>query len=482
MVDSGNTSQPIYPMCPWAQQAVDRPDAPAFLCQGLAPVTWQMLDERIAIAAEHLIVIPQKRLAWVATQTCQDAVILAAAMRAGKDLALFGSRWLQARIAAHAGELGAHVIDPKSHLAESYVAESYVADSDLTESVIAQGPEPAEQKRDPIPTLSGRTMIATSGSSGDVKWIVHRAAAHLTSAEAVSERLSLGPKDRWGWCLPAHHVGGLSILWRSATSGATVVELPEGQSLTAWLPSSDEDSPTVLSLVPTQLSDLLEAKVFAPASLHSVIVGGASLSARLLDRALDAGWPIRTTYGMTETGSMVTLSGVWKGRVQGAVHSGRELGHARLDSRDGRIHVQSFSLAENIPHADGWLASSDRGFQNDQGRWVIEGRMDRIIISGGENIDPARIEQAIKQQIDVLDCIVVGVPDARYGERPVAFIKAAQSSIDSSSIAQALESELAAYEMPDLFLTMPLPEEGELKPSMGRLKAAANKARSHPDG
>ena len=107
------------------------------------------------------------------------------------------------------------------------------------------------------------------------------------------------------------------------------------------------------------------------------------------------------------------------------------------------------------------------------GRWVIGGRLDRVIISGGENLDPARIESAIHALSNVDEVRVVGIPDARYGQRPVAFIESAESVPHRTWFVDALQSELASFEIPDLFLPMPHADSGDAKLSSAHLIAVA---------
>lgn len=446
------------PVCPWNQAAQSSPAATAFIAASGKSLTWADLERGIWNAQQAVRGIDATVLGHVATNTEADVLVLVAALREGRDLMLFGRRTPREEVERDCAGRGAFLVSAET-LASSPTSSS---NSDIE----------SEQP------LTGATLVKTSGSTGPGRWVRHTAAAHLASARTVADRLNLSSADRWGWCLPAHHVGGLSILWRCAFAKAAVVTMPPGSDLAEWMAGLLEDQiPTVLSLVPTQLRDLVDSKQGPPARLHSVIVGGASLSPALLTRATKAGWPIRTTYGMTETGSMVTLSDIWTSEEQTdtdfPVHVGSPLDHAELSSRSGRVHVRAASLGEDFSDEDGWMPTSDGGHPEPDNRWVITGRLDRIIISGGENMDPARIEKAILALPGVEEVRVVGIPDARYGERPVAFVATSDAVPEKAWFEQALASSLASFEIPDLFLPMPDAEEGEAKPVRSRLVSMA---------
>lgn len=261
-----------------------------------------------------------------------------------------------------------------------------------------------------------------------------------------------------------HHVGGLSILFRCAQVGAALV-----------LPSTGfPDGITHLSLVPTQLQEALDSGVPVPGSLQDVVLGGAALSSALLQRAVGAGWPVRTSYGMTETASMVTLSDRWTLPVPDHPHAGCALPHADVDIEKGRILVRTDALADGVADMEGWFATADAGILSEKGHLTVQDRLDRVIISGGENLDPVRIERAIRALPGVGMVTVVGVPDPKWGERPVAFVAMKDGSPPSpDAIRSALQPDLESYAIPDRILPFPPPAPGKLKIRHADLVAAA---------
>ena len=153
--------------------------------------------------------------------------------------------------------------------------------------------------------LGGSVIFKTSGSTGTPKWVVHAKQAMLVSAKAVNTWLGVDQQSKWGLALPIDHVGGFSILARAYQSSCGLVEF-EGKwnasTFTQWLGS---ENVTHVSLVPTQLYDLVEASLKAPSHLRAVVVGGGRLTDALGQAARDLGWPVLASYGMTEAGSQI---------------------------------------------------------------------------------------------------------------------------------------------------------------------------------
>ncbi len=153
--------------------------------------------------------------------------------------------------------------------------------------------------------LGGSVVFKTSGSTGKSKWVVHEKQAMLISAKAVNAWLGVDQQSKWGLALPIDHVGGFSILARVFQSSCGLVEF-EGKwnasEFTQWLGS---ENVTHVSLVPTQLHDLVEASLKAPENLCAVVVGGGRLTDALGQAARDLGWPVLASYGMTEAGSQI---------------------------------------------------------------------------------------------------------------------------------------------------------------------------------
>lgn len=275
-----------------------------------------------------------------------------------------------------------------------------------------------------------RLLLATSGTTAEPRLVELDSGNLVASARAANGLLGLAPGDRWLACLPTHHVGGVSILYRCLLAGAGLV-LQERFDAAALLERLESGSITHLSLVPAMLHRLLEEApgLVPPATLRVVLLGGSPASALLVQQALDLGWPLCPSYGLTEAASQVaTLYPPPRRWEAGLV--GRPLSHVelRLDG-EGRILLRGESLARYcldeagrrpLPDERGWFTTSDLGRLDGEGRLWVLGRRDDLVITGGEKVHPAVVEAELESCPGLREVAVVGVNDVRWGERLVA--------------------------------------------------------------
>lgn len=291
------------------------------------------------------------------------------------------------------------------------------------------------------------TILFTSGSSGQPKAVAHTLANHLAAAKAANAFAPLGTGDRWGCALPFYHVGGLAIIFRCVLAGAALV-------------FEEAEAVTHLSLVPTQLKRLLRGEL--PTGLKRILLGGAPVPGSLIEEANRRGLPIASSYGMTETASQIAATPPGEA-VRGA---GRVMSHTEVKiAETGEIWLRGTSVSSACLQADGWLHSGDRGRLED-GVLFVEGRMDRQFISGGENIQPEQIEQALMNLPGITQAVVRPVDDEEFGQRPVAWIDAAWQE----DWGRELREHLPGYMMPVRFER--LPEGVGLKPALKDLKGS----------
>ena len=337
--------------------------------------------------------------------------------------------------------------------------------------------------RDDVPDLQLEapfTVIHTSGSSGQPKAALHTVRNHVASAQGLMERFPLGPGDRWLLDLPLHHVGGLAVVIRCALAGATVA-LPDPAMTTTEAIGALR--PTHVSLVSTQLVRLLRTDIEL-AAFRLVLLGGSAFPPSLLDEAVARGLPIVMSYGMTEMSSTIASSSLPVDRTalasSGTVLPGREL---RI-SAEGEIEVRGPTLFAGYVEGDtvrrpvdgeGWFATGDRGEFDGAGRLIVHGRIGTGFVSGGENIQPEAIEAALAALAQVASAVVVPIPDAEFGARPVAYVHPAEGHLlDSAELAAALRATLPGFMVPVAFL--PWRGPAGLKPDRQALTESASSA------
>jgi O-succinylbenzoic acid--CoA ligase len=279
-----------------------------------------------------------------------------------------------------------------------------------------------------------RTLIFTSGTTGEPKPVALTEANHEASAIASAWNLGVEPDDRWLCCLPLWHVGGLSILHRSAMYGTTAV-LHDGFEAERVRKEIEAGEITLVSLVSTMLRRLIDAGLSGWPGLRAALVGGGPIPRELYDWAAETSFPMRATYGMTETASQV-------------VTDHRPLLGVELRiADDGEILVRGPMVAPGAIGADGWLHTGDRGRLDGDGRLEVEGRLDDVIVTGGENVAALEVEEALRSHPAVTDAAVVGRPDREWGEAVTAYVVLAAQASDSELLAHARE-RLAPHKLP----------------------------------
>ena len=317
-------------------------------------------------------------------------------------------------------------------------------------------------------------MLFTSGSSGPPKSVVHSFFSLWSSAEFSHRNLPFSKGHRWLQSLFLWHIGGLMIPIRALYGGATVMEKDRSVTMGTQV---HRDRITHLSVVATQLSDLLEEHQELT-SLTGVLVGGGTIPSKLVERSHQRSIPIHTTYGMTELGSQLTTTPP-QSSLKMLQSAGKPLGDWRIQiSSDQEIQVQGSALflgywngsaIEDPTDTSGWFRTKDRGTIVD-GNLYPGGRVDQMFISGGENIHPEEIETVL-HDLGIFS-VVVSIPDDRYGKRPVAFVLADLSEDVLQEIGAAFDTHLPKFKHPDAIFSWP-EEVDTYKPSRSTLQTIA---------
>jgi o-succinylbenzoate---CoA ligase len=313
--------------------------------------------------------------------------------------------------------------------------------------------------------VNGNTavIICTSGSTGEPKGVELSAAALRHSARASLDRIGARDGERWLCCLPVTHVAGLQVLIRSLLSG-TEPYLAVGAD-----PQTIASAGCAyVSLVPTQLSRLDPAVL---AGYQAVLLGGAAAAAGQVDRARQAGVPVVTTYGMSET-------------CGGCVYDGVPLDGVRVTIEDdGRIWLAGPVLFEAYlgqhsvsgERAGDWFRTGDLGFFDADGRLVVRGRADDVINTGGHKVVPAEVAAVLQACPGVRDAAVLGETDPEWGEAVVAVVVPADPSDPPTleMLRMHVKQRLPRYACPSrVVLVDAVPVLPNGKPDLMRLRRA----------
>jgi o-succinylbenzoate---CoA ligase len=294
-------------------------------------------------------------------------------------------------------------------------------------------------------------LVHTSGTTSAPKPIRLTYGNWLWSALGSAVALGVDPDERWLCTLPLSHVGGLSILLRSAIYGTTAVVHERFETQRVLQALQQPDGPTVVSLVPTTLARLLDAGLQQPPALRWALLGGAPLPPALIARAEAAGVRVAPTYGLTEACSQVATAGVplFCTRVE-------------LDPQDGEILVAGPTLSPDArTDQDGRLHTGDLGAFDDDGLLRIVGRKADTIVTGGENVAPAEVEAVLEAHPAVLEAAVVARPDDEWGEAVVALIRPRDPAAPpaEADLRAHCAAHLARFKLPKAYITRiePLP-------------------------
>tara|TARA_B100000575_G_scaffold73553_1_gene57215 strand:+ start:4664 stop:6205 length:1542 start_codon:yes stop_codon:yes gene_type:complete len=289
-------------------------------------------------------------------------------------------------------------------------------------------------------------FLFTSGSSSRPKKIPLRYSQLWAAYQATQSQLHLSPNQSWGLCLPLHHIGALSIVLKSLLSHSSISlsNSSDVQCWNSWLNGSHNCR--VVSMVPTQLHNWLKynrAQKKSPIiskAFHFIILGGGPTNAADVEEAGKLGWPILLSYGMTETFAHICsipasdLKKPLKDPLPvGLIHPGHSI---RIISEEGDYDPLIWLMGTQIftPESsqklmlesfdeEGWFCTGDIGKMDENGLLYIQARRLDRIVSGGENVSVEWVIECLKQHLSVHDCAIIGIADAKWGQKVVAFIE-----------------------------------------------------------
>ena len=243
-------------------------------------------------------------------------------------------------------------------------------------------------------------VIASSGSTGSPKGIIHTHSSIIAGGRASASRLQLSASDHWLVCIPVSHVGGFSVIARALHTGAALTLLPTFD--VSAVHEAVKNGVTHTSLVATALLRI-DTSLF-----KSILLGGSSAPDNLPSNVI-------TTYGMTETGG-------------GVVYNGQPLDNVEIKIVDGEIFLRCPMLMrayrddQAISMQDGWYATGDLGEIDENGKLSVHGRQTDLIITGGENVWPSVVETSLTSHPLVNQVVVRGMTDTKWGQRVVAYV------------------------------------------------------------
>ena len=472
----------LSPLLAEWRAAAAHPDAPALRFAGrrLSQGELQARAQRLAarLARVHGIGAGD-RIAWLGFSHADQIVLLLALARLGAMLVPLNFRLAPAEWRAVLADCQPRALVHDAAWAEAAQALTDVcvawpvehltdALTDALDDVTTEVPTDMPAYPGDAPAL----LVYTSGTTGAPKGAVHRQshlAANLRMARAVQ---GITPQDRVLTVLPLFHVGGLCIQTLPALSAGAEVILHPRFDPDAVFDALAQDRPTLTLFVPAVMKALVEHPRWAQADLsclRAVWAGSSVIPQALIDVFHARGVPVCNVYGATETGPF----SIALGPDQAMSHAGScgwpapgvEVQLADEKNGVGELLIRAHNVVQHYwpdrPATDGqgWFHSGDLGQRAADGSWRIVGRAKDMIISGGENIYPAEIEQLLAAHPAVADCAVIGQDDAQWGEVVVAVVVPRAGAVGSSGIEAALrehlQSRIARYKQPRRWVLVP---------------------------
>ena len=335
-------------------------------------------------------------------------------------------------------------------------------------------------ERNEINLKSPAVILFTSGSESKSKGVVLSFESLFNSAINSNHLLRYTHSDRWLASLPFYHIGGFSIIARSLVFGIPLI-IPNSLTSKDISFALFTNQPTFISLVTAQLKQLVDEEIKPNPELKNCLLGGGFSNIELIKNAVELGWPINKVYGSTETSSFATAllkdeffikpNSVGRAVPPNTIIIQGEDKDENKPFEIGEVVVRSNALmlgyiseleSGNFLHKDSYH-TGDLGYLDEDGYLFIEGRKNHLICTGGENVNPKEVEDALLQHPSVSEAAVFPIEDKEWGEIVAASVVLKDSSIEVSynELKSFLQKNLAGFKIPKkIFIEKNLPKTG----------------------
>jgi len=339
-------------------------------------------------------------------------------------------------------------------------------------------------------------LLFTSGTTGEPKAAVLRHRQLVAYIIGSVEFLAAGPGEATLVSVPPYHIAGISAILSSVYAGRRIVQL-ETFDAESWVRLANDEQITHAMVVPTMLTrivDYLIASGERVGSLRHLSYGGGQMPARTIETALGLLPEVDfvNAYGLTETSSTIAVldpadhrkfaSSEDPGERRRLGSVGRPLPAVQIEIRDsggapvpsgvrGEVFVRGEQVAGEYLGGsrrddDGWFATRDAGYLDEAGYLFLHGRLDDVIVRGGENLSPGEIEDVLLTHPAVRDVAVIGLPDAEWGEQVVAVVVPADGAVaDGAALQNWVRGRLRSSRTPsriEFVPALPYNETGKL--------------------
>ena len=320
-------------------------------------------------------------------------------------------------------------------------------------------------------------IVHTSGTTGKPKGAVLSQKAIYYNILNSIKMHQFKKSDHILTVIPLFHVGGLNIQTIPALHVGATVTIHKKFDLQETFTSLEYLKPTFTVFVPTIMETIIKSKSWSSSklsSLKAITTGSTIVSPDLVKLYENNKIPIIQVYGSTETAPIAVCQNLKESRKPYG-NSGKPAKHTKVEIFDesgkiitnnaiGEIGIKGQNLfsgywndkvGTNKAFNKDWFMTGDYAKKNKEGQFFIVGRKENIIISGGENIYSAELEQTLLKEKYIIEAAVIGIPDKKWQEIPIAYIKIKTTiNFNESKILKNLKNKLAKYKIPKKLITI----------------------------
>ncbi len=326
----------------------------------------------------------------------------------------------------------------------------------------------------------------TSGTTDEPKIVPLKRAQMISASANTATYIQPENNDYWLLCLPLHHIGGISIILRSLSYRSAIYRLDRFDAPSVAQLLTRNKQIIAASLVPTMLKRLLDDSSFTTHNrFGSILLGGGPIPSTLLEKCIERKIPVISSYGMTETCAQITALRLASSKD--ALNSAgpicepnlieiRDANRQKLGpDKSGTIWLKGKQLfdgyydksVQDCFDESGWFNTGDFGRLDEKRRLYIESRRSDLIVTGGENVSPFEVEEALKKVEEICDAAVVGLPDKEWGQKIAAVIVFNKNQeVTEDKLRNELKKKLENFKIPKQIIVadvLPRTETGKIK-------------------
>lgn len=402
-------------------------------------LTYQMLYMHAHSLGTHLQALKLKRVGLYVDNSLNSVKLIHGLMMLGVEIVMLNNRLTPIELSNQLKDVSVTTVI--TTLPVDIPDVEVVSYDDLfeleTQTFIINQPKPDD-------TLS---IMFTSGTTGRAKAVPQTYKNHAASHHNCQAHFGYNSDSTWLMVNPIFHISGLSILFRTVMTGSKLIVENKFDEKRVWR-ILDEDKVTHTSMVPVMLKRLMSLE--GTHHLKGLLLGGASTTPSLLKEAIEKKLPVYNSFGMTETCSQIVQISYKDDKILTGAVGNVEGYDIKTDSFTDELYIKGDNVVDGYLNADltledGYFNTGDLAEIDEEGYLYILDRRTDLIISGGENIYPKEIEDAVYLISGVERCVVIKKEDDEWGNVPVLLL---EEEVDETLLLNHLSEHLAKYKLP----------------------------------